>query len=210
MLSTEDKARIQAEELFRDEVRRNFERNRPRSRSRRTWDFFNSSLGIWFLTSVLVGSGTYAFTKWRDSRATEAARVTSIKKLDTEVATRLDRFAVVLPRLTSSRSYGEALAGLEKPADNAYAGNGYPEYERRGLLSLLRELREIAPSAERRDLDRALRGALHLARIAAENTEARLARDSANASIDAHQRQTVVLLVNDTMSIARWRFARAR
>jgi hypothetical protein len=56
MLTPEQKAAIRAEEVFREEIRNEIaSARRPQQRGRKLWDVLNSSLIIWFLTSIVVG-----------------------------------------------------------------------------------------------------------------------------------------------------------
>jgi hypothetical protein len=65
MLTPEQKAAIRAEEVFRAEIRNEIaSAGRHQQRRRKLWDVLNSSLVIWFLTSVVV-----AAISWRISDA---------------------------------------------------------------------------------------------------------------------------------------------
>ena len=56
MLTSEQRASIRAEEIFRREVQRELASLQGDRRiSRKLWDFFNTSLGIWFLSSIVLG-----------------------------------------------------------------------------------------------------------------------------------------------------------
>jgi hypothetical protein len=56
MLTPEQKAAIRAEEVFREEIRNEIaSARRPQQLGRKLWDVLNSSLIIWFLTSIVVG-----------------------------------------------------------------------------------------------------------------------------------------------------------
>src|SRR5260370_37854023 len=57
MLSPEQKAAIRAEEVFRAEIRNEIaSAGRRQQRRRKLWAVLNSSLVIWFLTSVVVAA----------------------------------------------------------------------------------------------------------------------------------------------------------
>ena len=56
MLTPKQKAAIRAEEVFREEIRNEIaSARRHQQRGRKLWDVLNSSLIIWFLTSIVVG-----------------------------------------------------------------------------------------------------------------------------------------------------------
>ena len=168
MLNPSDRDRIRAEEIFRDEVRRELEKNRPKSVAGRMWDLVDSAFGRWAVTTVLAGLATWAFTTCRDSGRAEQARLAAIRRLDTEIATRLDRLTIRLPMLRTTRQFANALDALDRPAGNLFASNAFPEYLGRSLLSSLRELREAVKDPERIGVDKALRASSLPARIGAQ------------------------------------------
>lgn len=204
MLDSADRARIRAEEVFRAEVRRQLDAQRPMTWSRRAWDFANSSLGMWLLTTVLVGGATWAFATWRESERVAAARRTNITRLDLEIATRLDRLAIRLPRLQRAQHLAVALDALDRPRDNVYASSAYPEYARRSLLSLLRELRDELQGTDASELDLPLRAGLQLARIGVASVEPRLDSAAGQRQVTPDTFAVVVSLIDDSLRTRRW------
>jgi hypothetical protein len=56
MLTLKQKTAIRSEELFREKIRNEIaSARRHQQRGRKLWDVLNSSLSIWFLTSIVVG-----------------------------------------------------------------------------------------------------------------------------------------------------------
>ena len=134
--------------------------------------FFNSALGIWFLSSVVVSGLSYLYSESQE-RAAQAREVAAerreaelelnrtIAKLDQEISYRLSSWLVVLDRVQR----GDKNLGLEvqdpndlKPATVVamialppYAATDkpvpvktlYAEYERSTLLSLVADLRRL-------------------------------------------------------------------
>ena len=137
MLSDEAKTQISAEEIYRQEVREELERKsnkrKKKSSGARIWAFLNTSLGIWFLTTIVIGFATWAFTNWQNNRYKEANNQQAIKQLDQEIALRLNHFNNTVNGLVGFRAFSSSLASLEKPTNNEFSINGYPEYENRGL-----------------------------------------------------------------------------
>lgn len=89
MLTDEEKARLRAEETFRDEVRRHLENEKPRrTLGARLWDALNSAIVLWLLSSVVVGSLTCYYEDAREDAA--AARAEAARKAadEREMATR--------------------------------------------------------------------------------------------------------------------------
>ncbi|UII20846.1 hypothetical protein [Fulvivirga ligni] len=58
MLNQSDKERIKAEEIFRNEVRKELEQGKKNSKF---WVFLNSSFGIFILSSVLIGGLSFGY-----------------------------------------------------------------------------------------------------------------------------------------------------
>ena len=205
MVSDDVKARIRAEEVYREEVRASL--RDPSTTRGRIWAFLNSSFGMWLLTSALVGLATWGFTAWRDAVNRASDRAAVVRRLDIEIATRLDRFVIHASHLTNARHFGEALDALDWPDDNIYATSAYPEYARRSLLSLGRELRENVSRNDGSDIDRVLRNGLRLARIGAATIDARTDSTTGRAPIDDQRLAEVKRLVGDSLRIKRWTYA---
>jgi hypothetical protein len=208
MLSSEDQARVHAEEIYRAEIREEIAAARQSknvTRGARVWSFINSSLGIWVLTTLVVGSGSWAFSVWRDARVAKRENVRTIQKLDIEITTRIDQFASSVNGLVSGHAYETALAALENPVGNPYAASAYPEFRERGLTSLIRELQERSPQQKRKELARALAGATELARIAAGNLERRVESESTKATdMNFSQLEKVFAIAKNDLRLSRW------
>src|SRR2546428_496097 len=87
MLTDAEKERVRAEEVFREEVRRSLQ---PlRTRWQRLYDFLNSTLGIFLLSSVLVTGLSGAYTWYSQQRQEKTATFELQRKLDAEIAYRL-------------------------------------------------------------------------------------------------------------------------
>jgi hypothetical protein len=64
MLTETEKIRIQEEEIFREEIKKNL---LPIKTTRQKFfNFFNTSLGNWVLTSILVGLVSFSFNYFFD------------------------------------------------------------------------------------------------------------------------------------------------
>jgi hypothetical protein len=94
VLSEEERERIRAEEIFREEVRRQLVAKTPPKRGfwKSGWQlmcqFMNSSFGIWLLSTVVVGAVTFEYTKnLEQSKAAESARDT-VQRLNVELSRR--------------------------------------------------------------------------------------------------------------------------
>jgi hypothetical protein len=98
LLSKEEKLRIQLEETYRNEVKKNLENNKRKSFGEKTWSFLNSTLGLWFLSTCVVGLITFLYTKQQEEDRAVAAK----KQIDIEHARRnASLVTVLLPYLAS-------------------------------------------------------------------------------------------------------------
>jgi hypothetical protein len=87
MLSNEERQHLRAEEIFRQEVRRDIEaRVQDRSRRAKFWHALNTPFVLWVLSSIVVGSFGWAFSTFQASRDEKARNLELVRKLDTEIA----------------------------------------------------------------------------------------------------------------------------
>jgi hypothetical protein len=142
MLSDDEKARIREEEIFRAEVQKSL----IAKPSGRLLSFLNTSLGIWLLSTLVLGLFGWTFAQWQATRANEE----QIRKLDAEIETRLEAANAYL----SSATPENALLILLNPpgAERALL----PEFVNRNLKSLLYELHDRVPFWERPTLLKSL------------------------------------------------------
>ena len=72
ILTPEDKLRIRAEETYRHEIKYSLERGSGKlSSGQKLWGFLNSTLGIWFLSTCLVGAITFFYSEYQTKKAKE-------------------------------------------------------------------------------------------------------------------------------------------
>jgi len=114
--------------------------------------FLNSGLGLWVLSTVFVTFGSWAFTQWNDARQRSQQRRTTVERLDQEIQFRLlgDVAISVAAVAAEERRRREANSSISREEVVAFAQKAlspppvemqlYPEYGKRGLLSLLKEL----------------------------------------------------------------------
>ena len=100
MLTDEEKTKIKAEEVFKDEVRRSLNTNNKSG----FWTFLNSGLGIWFLSTIGIGLFTYFFNDYKETQKASNEREVKIKQLDLEIESRISQFWVHLHPLINQSS----------------------------------------------------------------------------------------------------------
>ena len=138
-LSSDERARIRADELFRREIRESLET--PRSR---WWGFLNSAFGLWLLGSVSVGLLTWSVGTIRDQQRERAAVQTLNRHLRTEIAARIGAATYVL-RATEFHEPRPEVDDYAETSDilNGRAGHAtYPELADRKLSGLVIQLRD--------------------------------------------------------------------
>lgn len=94
MLTDEEKARIRAEEIFRLEIQDSVKK--IPTRSERIIGFFNSSLGNWILTSLLVGLISFTYNFIHDYYTQERERKHIIESIDAEMGSRIFQYASIV------------------------------------------------------------------------------------------------------------------
>ncbi len=133
----------------------------PAAGSSPLWTFLNSSIVLWFLSSVVVAGITAAYAKYQKSQTERTKKTTTRDHLNTEISSRIAD-AVVALRLEHKRvtngtkywasvMYSEALRYLNnritddagKPVDFSI----YPEYKGRRFRSLIVELGAVADAS---------------------------------------------------------------
>lgn len=97
MLTEEEKEKIKVEELFRDEVRKSLADKKSKRNS--FWAFLNSGLGLWFLSTIVIGFFTYLFNEYKENKKIAIEQETKIKQLDLEIESRISQFWVHLEPL---------------------------------------------------------------------------------------------------------------
>jgi hypothetical protein len=159
MLSSEEKSRIRAEEVFRQEIRRELEaRSVPPSCGRKVWTLLNSSFALWFLSSVVIAGLTGIVTTNERTHSVQAQKADHQTRLTTEIGFRVGNGVNALLTDEQRIRAGEALStfdvyneGLNYLDNRVFYRGGaspeqidysvYAEYRDRKFRSLLFELK---------------------------------------------------------------------
>lgn len=168
MLSEKEKQHIYLEETFRREVRSQFADKDPKEPKRkRVMAFLNTPFFLWLLSTVVIGFGTFLYTRWENKREGErrkyeqqeiakSANAQTIHRLDAEISSRLTDFAAATNHAfkVSDRSsrLRKALAALDRPSESENPVSVFPEYANRSLRSLLWELLQLVPESEKKNI----------------------------------------------------------
>lgn len=92
MLDESDKARIRAEEIYREEVRAGL----GGTKKGRLSTFLNSPLGIWFLSTVVIGSLSLAYAQWSENATERASSRARYETVSREIRFRIDQLDEVI------------------------------------------------------------------------------------------------------------------
>jgi len=188
MLSDDDKNRILAEERYRQEVRSQLSHEQG---STKLWKFLNSSFGIWLLTTVVIGTLTWAYTRWENERAAKALFRSNIAKIDIEINSRIQG---IYDTLSSEDALDFYSAIIE------IRFSVYNEFSERTTRSLIIELTHLVPKNEQPDLKKALRGLVELNQISQEQFSKRDTKDDVPPEILNRAKKIIVTKI----AINRW------
>lgn len=130
------------------------------------WLFLNSTFGLWFLSTITVGFITWSYTQWQLSQSKFSEKIERIRKIDTEIAHRLDYFYSDLKNTRTISDYYRAVSYLGKTAPLVV----YLEFEQRSLSSLLLELSYLVPKDKMNDLKSMVKMVNRLASLGDHNS----------------------------------------
>lgn len=136
MPSRQREAEIIAEEAeiaFREQVRKDLKFTKTRGEL--IWEKINSPIILWLLSSVLISGISFLYTKYDAGQRREAESRIIMRRIDAEIALRLD---YLRSKLVSRQSI--SLSDLHFEIDTAFSGrkgNLYLEYQSIDLLSML-------------------------------------------------------------------------
>jgi hypothetical protein len=215
LLTEEEKTRIRAEEVFRAEICRDLEKDRPSKHGwERVWELANSSFVLWLLSSVVLSGVTAVYSCRKENLEAETRRSERAKKLDTEI---INRIFYALSQAQTDQDLIVNKGEKYRPTDIYnnkcyYLDNKFmrltgnpndfstvPEYSARGFRSLILELRTLVDARELPSLNEALRAYGELTKLASMPPEEDYTQEE---SLAAATRSTTLLrhkLIN-----ARW------
>ncbi|VAW67876.1 hypothetical protein MNBD_GAMMA09-183 [hydrothermal vent metagenome] len=151
MLSKEDKDRIRAEEIFRSEVQREIQAKQSKGGLPASlFRFFNSSLGIWFLSAVVLSSALYIYKDIQAGRAENAQVRLRINAVDMELKERIQGFETILKTARTNNNLAAAIRRLDE------SESIYSKFLQDSFTDLLKELIVLVPADEKGELKRAL------------------------------------------------------
>lgn len=163
MLSEDQRKAIEEEEELRHEVRKRLEAASlpappPAAAApphhgfgKRVFDFFNSSVGMWLLSSVVLTGGAALLQNIQHTHEVEMKNREQLAQHRFEITHRLDQMEYTLRR---AKTVGEAKAALEGMFKSKFLLA--PELQNRSLGSLFLTVYQLTPGSEQQKTEQAM------------------------------------------------------
>lgn len=203
MLTDEQRKILEAEEELRHQVRRRLDTENPPPPpppppppkvgfGKRLFDFFNSSLGMWLLSSVVLTGGAALLQNIQHAHEVEQKNREQLVTHRHEITHRLDEMEYGLRR---AKTVGQAKAAMDGMFKGKYPLT--PELQNRSLGSLFLAMYQYLPGSEQEKSDQVLTFIRRL-----EEAEISLqAETNDNAPLDEKQKEHLHKLVKSTKAL---------
>jgi hypothetical protein len=202
MLSEETKKRIEAEERFRHDLKVKLEAELTSAKSafaslqkevgqaeKRTaskvMEFLNSSVGTWFLSSVVITGGAAMLQQIQHSHEIEQKNKTQLIAYQFEIGTRIQNMKFFL---TQAKTVGDAKVALASVFQSKFPLN--PELEKQSLSALYFNLHQLIEGSEKEKTRLAMAVVLEL-----EQADFLLQSQKDNQLLDANDKEKLAKLV---------------
>jgi hypothetical protein len=190
MLSEEQRKSIEEEEELRHEVRKRLEAANPppppappppkHGFGKRLFEFFNSSVGMWLLSSVVLTGGAAVLQNIQHSHEVELKNREQLAQHKFEITHRLDQMEYTLRR---AKTVGEAKAAMDGMFKSRFPLT--PELQNRSLGSLFLTVHQLAQGNDQQKTEQAMNFIRRLedAELALQN------QTNDNVALDEKQKQ---------------------
>jgi hypothetical protein len=202
MLSEETKKRIEAEERFRHDLKVKLEAELASAKSafasvqkevgqaeKRTaskvMEFLNSSVGTWFLSSVVITGGAAMLQQIQHSHEIEQKNKTQLIAYQFEIGTRIQNMKFFLKQ---AKTVGDAKVALASVFQSKFPLN--PELEKQSLSALYFNLHQLIDGSEKEKTRLAMAVVLDL-----EQAEFLLQSQKNDQLLDANDKEKLAKLV---------------
>jgi hypothetical protein len=202
MLSEETKKRIEAEEQFRHDLKVKLEAELASAKSafaslqkdvgqaeKRTaskvMEFLNSSVGTWFLSSVVITGGAAMLQQIQHNHEIEQKNKTQLIAYQFEIGTRIQNMKFFL---TQAKTVGDAKVALASVFQSKFPLN--PELEKQSLSALYFNLHQLIEGSEKEKTRLAMAVVLDL-----EQAEFLLQSQKNDQLLDANDKEKLAKLV---------------
>jgi hypothetical protein len=208
MLSEETKKRIEAEEQFRHDLKVKLEAELASAKAAfaslqkgagqvekktasKVMDFLNSSVGTWFLSSVVITGGAAMLQQIQHSHEIEQKNKTQLIAYQFEIGTRIQNMKFFL---TQAKTVGDAKVALSSVFQSKFPLN--PELEKQSLSALYFNLHQLIEGSEKEKTRLAMAVVLDL-----EQAEFLLQSQKNNQLLDANDKEKLAKLVASIESL---------
>ena len=202
MLSEETKKQIEAEERFRHDLKVKLEAELASAKSafasvqkevgqaeKRTaskvMEFLNSSVGTWFLSSVVITGGAAMLQQIQHNHEIEQKNKTQLISYQFEIGTRIQNMKFFL---NQAKTVGDAKVALASVFQSKFPLN--PELEKQSLSALYFNLHQLIEGSEKEKTRLAMAVVLEL-----EQAEFLLQSQKNNQLLDANDKEKLAKLV---------------
>lgn len=202
MLSEEVKKRIEAEERFRHDLKVKLEAELASAKSafeslqkdveqveKRTaskvMEFLNSSVGTWFLSSVVITGGAAMLQQIQHTHEIEQKNKTQLISYQFEIGTRIQNMKFFL---THAKTVGDAKVALTSVFQSKFPLN--PELEKQSLSALYFNLHQLIEGSEKEKARLAMAVVLDL-----EQADFLLQSQKNDQLLDANDKEKLAKLV---------------
>lgn len=204
MLSDEQRRIIEAEEQVRHEVRSRLNAENPPppppppplpppdSFGKRIFDFFNSSVGMWLLSSVVLTGGAALLQNIQHSHEIAQQNRQQLATHRFEITHRLDQMEYGLRRATT---VGEAKAAMDGMFKSKFPLT--PELQNRSLASLYLTMYELLSGTERQKSEQAMN---FIRRLEEAETSLQAETDDKN-KLDGQQKELMHKLIKSIKAL---------
>jgi hypothetical protein len=160
MLTDEQRQIIEAEEQLRHEVRKRLDAENPpppppppphHGFGKRVFDFFNSSVGMWLLSSVVLTGGAALLQNVQHSHEVAQTNRQQLATHKFEITHRLDQMEYGLRR---AKTVGEAKSAMDGMFKSKFPLT--PELQNRSLASLYLSMYQLLSGTEQQKSEQAM------------------------------------------------------
>lgn len=219
MLTEDDKKRIREEEIYRQEIRRQLEGEKPTpSRRLRLWEAVNKPFVLWSLSTILVGLISLAYTTREAQKKEQSQKKDAINKIDLEISNRIGgslKYLDKLPQDGQPPDPDDMFQAVFSYLDNNkgfYAAILYPEYKDTGFQALVTDLKGRVSVDEQQNLDKALKAYDDLKTSGMEpynvNTNRAKPTTTEELKVSAEAIERAKGLIRKDIMIPRWKYLR--
>jgi hypothetical protein len=133
MLSDSQKEQIRLEEMYRSEIRQSLAFP-PKGNT--AWSFLNSPLGLWLLSTVLIGLVTWSYQRYQTSSEAARTKGRRLSALVTEAGYRLHP-------IENMQDFHDILVCVADLQATKVSTSALPEFKDRSFTSLLWEMEAL-------------------------------------------------------------------